>query len=255
MMAITIALFGFSLLALTAIIKLSLAKPVWYGVIILTTSATVAGVVSLLAPGSRARGEVLGSDYSLSPRRVAEIFSSIFPNTVKDLFEAIVNPGTFATIVISVLISLIFISMGIKMSSRKLMLASLSLFWIALIANITARFSENFVYSAYWHYVPVRVYIFFFALVLGMYISSRLPSLNTPNRLSTFLGGILVSIFLIVGTVISMTVSMSQRNSEWQAGSAPIPGIVSDTENPDGMEIGCWRELASLRTLPVRGGM
>lgn len=99
----------------------------------------------------------------------------------------------------------------------------------------------------------MRVYAFFFRLSSGMYILSRLHSLNTPNRLSFFLRGLRVNLCMIVGTVISMTVSMSQRNFEWQTGPAPNPGIVSDKEYPDGMEIACWRELERLRTLPDRG--
>jgi len=204
MLALTIALSGFLFLSMgipTGAIKSNSYR---LAIALGSVTALLGGIISHLAAGSRARAEVLGSDFGLSPRRLAEIFRSIFPSSLKDIFEAFVNPGTFGAIVLLALVGFLLTKSGVILSGK------------------------------------------------------TLRSLVAHRKAPTLTLAIPITLFVIVttaGVLLQMTISMSERNLTWESGSAPIPGIVSDTENIEGMEMGCWRELAKLRELPSLGGL
>ena len=222
-------------------------------VALLFLGTLLGGLASHFAPGTQSRSEILGSAAPTSLRAVGELVNGTLPWAVFTWFQSFAHSGTLLVGAAGVAIGWLLARLGHGFAPSRGISLALSLLGTGLMASMVSRFTELFAYEGYWHFILVWLLSFFGILVgsvsIGSWLSCRSWQTETPV-MAAVLG---IVVLTTVGAVLTMTTGMAARALAWEIGPAPLRGMVSDLENPEGMEIECWRDLGQLRDLPARG--
>jgi len=220
--------------------------------VIAAGTATVAVVAALLAPGSRARSAELNADTSVSITAVGEILNATFPESIQEWAAAYLSPGAVVAAALGLVVGIVVWRLGAPLASRKAISTALTLALFSLFLSILSTAGQVFSYDAFWHFLDNRVAAFFSIVVatvaLGQWGASHAG--KQRNLLELLLA--VVGVGLSIGAILTMTISIAERQVVWQQGPAPIEGVVTELlDDPRGLT--CWGALTHLREVPARG--
>jgi len=214
----------------------------------------IGGVASHLAPGTQSRSSVLGATAPTSVRDVAELLNGTLPEAISVWVQSFAHVGAILLVTLGLTMGWLLARTRADVNPRRGAALAAVLLGFGLVSSLASRFSQQFAYDGYWHFMPAWLFSFLALLVgslsVGIYLARSSWAWETPVVLSIGAAALLV----VAGAMLELTTSMATRALVWENGPAPLPGMVSDLENPQGMEIACWRDLGQMRTLPARGG-
>lgn len=214
--------------------------------------ASVAVLVALAAPGSRIRAQELGTGFPLSPTAVGEVLNATFPRSIEAWAAGFVAPGAIPVVLLGAILGSGIWLMGIAIDRTGAALAALVLAAFSLFLSVVSTAGQVFSYDAFWHYLDNRVAAFFglaiVGVIAGQWMAQRAGIVSEASQvLIIFLG-----LGLAVGAVLTMTISIAERQVVWDQGPAPIEGVVTELlDDPRGPT--CWGALTHLREVPARG--
>ncbi len=220
---------------------------------LMAAATAVSGLAAQMMPGSLARQQAIGSPPELSARWLAEFINAALPSGLLPWLQSLTHVGAAAILVFGMATGWWAKRVGAPLSSRKLMGLGFALIGVSLSASLSARITELFAYSAYWHFIPTWEITFLALWALGVGVGVRAAAVDYQWAPALALTGFALTLLVAVGSILDMTTSMAEREARWAAGGAPAIGGLADIEDPDGMVIGCWKNLALLRAVPERG--
>ena len=208
-----------------------------------------------LSPGTQARADRMGTSFDVSVTRIGEWFIHVFPASVELWLEAFVTPGAIVVLATAIVLGYSAGHVGLQLNLGTIRNLTFAAVGFGLMLAVASRITNFFIYVAPYHAVPARIAaflaLFWGGLGLGVVIARR-------SRFTTFVAGPMGLIALVVVLVsaavsINLTVSIDEQKSRWEAGPAPVIGIVTDyLEWPGGQT--CWQNLIQVRPdLPRRG--
>lgn len=220
--------------------------------ILVLSGCVLGGVLSHLAPGTQSRSAVLGSSAPNSVRALGELINSTLPSGIALWIQSFAHAGSLLLIAVGVALGWMLRRTESGLSAGRGFGVTAILLGFGFVGSLSSRFTELFAYDAYWHFAMTWLLSFLALLVgslsLGTWLARFRWSWDTPM----FLAILGAAVLAVIGALMSMTISMASRAIAWESGPAPLPGMVSDIENPESFEIICWRELSALRELPAR---
>ncbi len=225
------------------------------GIIVGAASISLFSLLAHLAPGTQARADRMGTSFDISVTRIGEWFLHVFPESVLIWIQAFISPGMVLVLATVIVLGYAIKSLGFTPNVillRNLTCAAVALGFTLAVASQVTNF---FVYSAPYHAVPARIAAFLAVLwgglALGIVMAGRW---NRHHFLAAPLL-LLASVATLssMAIVVHLTVSIDVRKVEWERGSAPVIGIVTDYLEWPGGET-CWQNLIQVRPdLPRRG--
>jgi len=214
--------------------------------------AFISVLIALMAPGSRIRAEELETGLSLSPTAVGEILNATFPKSIEAWTSGFFTPGAIPVVLLGAGLGSGMWLLGISISRTGAALAALVFATFSLLLAVVSTAGQVFSYDAFWHYLDNRVAAFFGLVVAGAGVGQWLAQrAGVVSELSQFLV-IVVGLGLSLGAILTMTISIAERQVAWDQGPAPIEGVVTELlDDPRGPT--CWGALTHLREVPARG--
>jgi hypothetical protein len=222
-------------------------RAVYFWVILCATALIAAAACHLFSPGSVGRAQILDPNLNLSIERVLSITEETVWGGSKIWLKIYFGLGGLTVTFLATLFSYAYTkTKGICYSKRVLLLA----FWLGAFAYLQClinRFSEEFTYQGYWHYLDATICGFISIIFIGFWIGSYLADCK-------FQGIYKVLMLVIFGAAISASIKanlfmverMQWRSQEWAVGPSEIDGI-SDIGSAGGFELDCWNRLNKLR--------
>ena len=220
---------------------------------LLALGTIVSGIIAQFAPGSLVRQERLGSSLELSVRRIGELVQATTPEALFVWFQSFTHGGAAVTVLVAAGLGWLLGKLKRELVSTKATSLALLLTAASLVSSLAARFTQLFAYDAWWHFTPVWVLTFVALFVFGLAAGGVLSRFKYKWSLALVSASLVLWGLAAVGAILLATTSMSERLLSWSEGPAQIGGIVSDLQNPEGMEHKCWNNLMQLRDGPTRG--
>jgi len=206
----------------------------------------------IFSPGSYIRTQAISPNLSLSLDRILHIFSSTFLEGIKIWLKSLFNYGAFAILILMTGIYFFYSKVRIIDSSeKKLFRTALFLLGFSLLQCLINRFSEEFTYQGYWHFVSPLVCTFLSLLLFGASLGLYLGKLQDKFLVKTlFCLMFLLCLWIGVSANLLMVKAINSRYITWIQGPALADGI-SDISDPNGWEMGCWNRLNGMRPSPT----
>jgi hypothetical protein len=213
--------------------------------------AVIGLLAAMLAPGTRARRDVLSQNPMIPDLDLLSLLEWTFPEALWEFMVAILGLGT-------VLVTLFFGAIGLILSPNialsdftKIKYRSAQLFVFALLLSLFSQISEAFSYPAFWHLVSIYAVIFLLTVYGSFFLGIRLGK-GIQQRTRRF------ATVLLIATQVAMVLSILQMGDEiakrydtWSQGPAPLYQITDIESNP-GWVWNCWKTIENFRELPDR---
>ena len=214
--------------------------------------ALISALIALMAPGSRIRAEELETGLSLSPTTVGEILNATFPKSIEAWASGFFTPGAIPVVLLGAGLGSGMWLLGVSINRTGAALAALVLATFSLLLAVVSTAGQVFSYDAFWHYLDNRVAAFFGLVVAGVVVGQWLAQrMGIVSEFSQFLV-VVVGLGISLGAILTMTISIAERQVAWDQGPAPIEGVVTELlDDPRGPT--CWGALTHLREVPARG--
>lgn len=214
--------------------------------------AIISVLIALMAPGSRIRAEELETGQSLSPTAVGEILNATFPKSIEAWAAGFLTPGAIPVALLGASLGSGIWLLGISINRTGAALTALMLATFSLLLAVVSTAGQVFSYDAFWHYLDNRVAAFFGLAVAGVMVGQWIGQrVGIVSEVAQFLM-VLVGLGLSLGAILTMTISIAERQVAWDQGPAPIEGVVTELlDDPRGPT--CWGALTHLRQVPARG--
>ena len=236
-----LTLFVFALRSTRAVVSrnlLWLAGP-WF------VTNTLGWLFAYTSSGTEERRATLGERYL----DAGELFAFVFPKAIIEWLQIVASLGT-------ILVFLIAFTAGslLKPSSdRKAGLSGFKLSGVLLVSslllNIISQSAAAFSYDAFWHTTSSSILVFFALLVFGLSCGRVSQTLFSPNNHWPGAGILLTASLISVLVLNTALVHAQQRLEAWDAGPAPLVGMVDiDVQWVEA----CWSELGEFRDIPKR---
>lgn len=214
--------------------------------------ALITVLIALMAPGSRIRADELGTGLSLSPTAIGEILNATFPKSIEAWAAGFLTPGAIPVVLLGASLGSGVWLLGISINRTGAALAAIMLATFSLLLAVASTAGQVFSYDAYWHYLDNRVAAFFglavAGVMVGQWMAQRAGIVSEASQALI----ILVGLGLSLGAILTMTISIAERQVAWDQGPAPIEGVVTELlDDPRGPT--CWGALTHLREVPARG--
>jgi hypothetical protein len=213
--------------------------------------AVIGLLAAMLAPGTRARRDVLSQNPMIPDLDLLSLLDWTFPEALWEFMVAILGLGT-------VLVALFFGAIGLILSAdteisafTKIKYRSAQLFVFASLLSLFSQLSEAFSYPAFWHLAPIYALVFLLTVYGSFFLGIRLGT-GIQQRTRIFATIILIATQVaMVLSILKMGDEIAERYDTWSQGPAPLHQI-SDIELNPGWVWNCWKTIENFRELPDR---
>jgi hypothetical protein len=213
--------------------------------------AVIGLLAAMLAPGTRARRDVLSQNPMIPDLDLLSLLEWTFPEALWEFMVAILGLGT-------VLVALFFGAIGLILSAdteisafTKIKYRSAQLFVFASLLSLFSQLSEAFSYPAFWHLAPIYALVFLLTVYGSFFLGIRLGT-GIQQRTRIFATIILIATQVaMVLSILKMGDEIAERYDTWSQGPAPLHQI-SDIELNPGWVWNCWKTIENFRELPDR---
>ena len=213
---------------------------------ILALALVVGAGVSYLAPGTKAGIDSQGSG---APSSISALVQSVFPSALTQWFDLVVNWGSLAVLVLFATASVFVARGGTQISAHLAANMAARFLLLALVMSIANRSAEPFVYQAYWHRVPIAVFVFLSMVAAGTAIGMAIHQKERAFQI-VVVAGVLAALPMTVLASGTMAAEVQKRHQSWISGAAPFTSI-GDIEDGSGW-LKCWLDLGQFRDIPDR---
>ena len=251
--ALSVSVIAFSALI---IISLQLSNPqnakAWKNYWLLLGISTTIGLwlCHTQSPGNHLREQAIGIHLDFS---IAEIVGILFTSLLQGFRKWVkfyFNLGGVGLFALICSFSYQMAKLNIFVSKSKELWLGLAFAFFALLQCCVSRLADQLTYIAYWHYISALVCVFLSIYLLasycGCWAERRIRNGPWINSVSMAL--------LVALTILGaygnglMAREIMLRGQVWAHGPANLEGV-SDIEDPNGWQMGCWIKLDAYRDL------
>jgi len=208
--------------------------------------------IALTAPGSRARRGAIAPEAPSSIEFAITSVGRIITQTVTDVSVLVLSLGTALVVVAAGILGFGWADSRTPASFGRLR----ALFGLGLLVSITASLVTNtlevFVGFGYWHRSALAVAVFFTAGLGGAYAGAWMKVRYVTNSARPLAALTVVVVLMTLGSTANMFESALSRQSDWEAGPAPLAGVFDDINGPQPWITRNWQIIVDSRDAPRR---